>query len=110
MKYLIVSIITVFFITSSLQAAQWVIDESPRKRSWESAIDFCDLKNGRLPTLAELKKAYSGPIKEAFKKDFYWSSSEYSNDLDQAYYLNFYDEKSYHSPKTFKMQVRCISK
>jgi len=110
MKYPVLLIVSIFFISVSAQAAQWLIDESPRKRTWESAIDYCDFKNGRLPTLKELKKAHSGPLKDAFKKDYYWSSSEYSNDFDQAYYFNFYNTQNYHSPKTFKMQVRCVKK
>jgi hypothetical protein len=93
-----------------MEAAQWLVDESPRKRTWEEAIDYCDWKGGRLPSVSELKSAYNNPIKEAFKRDFYWSSSENSNDFDQAFYLNFHDGASFYSPKTFKMQVRCVKR
>ena len=108
MRSLLLSLVSLFVLSTTLQAAQWLIDESPRKRTWEEAIDYCDYKGGRLPTIAELKSAYTSPIKDAFRKDFYWSVSEYTNDFDQAIYLNFYDGASFHSPKTFKMQVRCV--
>jgi len=110
MKSLRLSLALLLLGSLSLQAAQWIIDESPRKRTWEEAIDYCDFKEARLPTIAELKNAYSGPIKDAFKRDYYWSSSEYTNDFDKAFYLNFHDGFSFYSPKTFKMHVRCIKK
>ena len=104
---------TIIFIllgALNLNAAKWLIDESPRQRTWESAIDYCDFKGGRLPTIEELKSSYKSGIKGAFKKDFYWSSSEYVLDFDQAYYFNHKNSKSFYSPKAFKMWVRCIAK
>lgn len=110
MKSLLLSLTLLVLASTTLQAAQWIIDESPRKRSWEEAIDYCDFKGARLPTISELKSAYAGPIKGAFKRDYYWSVSEYTNDFDKAFYLNFHDGFSYYSPKTFKMQVRCVKR
>lgn len=110
MKNLVALIVSLFFIASQIEAAQWLVDESPRKRTWEEAVDYCDFKGGKLPTISELKSAASHPIAEAFKKDFYWSYTEYSGDYDQAYYLNFQDSSSFHSPKNFKMHVRCVKK
>ena len=108
MRSLLFTLVSLFFLSTLLDAAQWLIDESPRKRTWEEAIDYCDAKGGRLPTIAELKSAYTSPIKDAFKKDYYWSVSEYTYDFDQAFYLYFYDGNSFHSPKNFKMYVRCV--
>ncbi len=110
MRSLLLSLVTLFLLSTLLEAAQWLIDESPRKRTWEEAIDYCDDKGGRLPTIAELKSAYSSPIKDAFKKDYYWSVSEFTQDFDQGFYLYFYDGSSFHSPKGFKMNVRCVKR
>ena len=110
MRSLLLTLVTLLSFSTFLEAAQWLIDESPRKRTWEEAIDYCDFKGGRLPTISELKSAYSSPIKDAFKKDYYWSSSEFTHDYDQAFYLYFYDGSSFHSPKEFKLNVRCVKR
>ncbi|MDQ1340000.1 MAG: hypothetical protein QG567_1156 [Campylobacterota bacterium] len=110
MKLLSSSLVFLFFALSYLESAQWIVDESPRKRTWEEAVDYCDFKGGKLPTIKELKNASLNPIKEAFKKDYYWSSTEYFGDPEKAYYVNFYDSSSHYSPKTFKMYVRCVKK
>ena len=110
MRSFALTLAAVVALGTTLQAAQWFVDESPRKRTWEEAVDYCDFKNGRLPTAKELKSAYGSKIKDAFKKDYYWSYTEYSGDFEHAMYVNFDDGSSHHSPKTFKMQVRCVKK
>ncbi len=110
MRYFALALAASVMLGTSLQAAQWLVDESPRKRTWEEAVDYCDFKGGRLPSAKDLKSAYNSKIKEAFKKDYYWSYSEFTGDFEQALYVNFMDGSSHHSPKTFKMQVRCVKK
>ena len=91
-----------------LFATDWLPKESPIKLSWEDAVLYCDNKNARLPTLKELKRIHKTNLKKVFKKDYYWSGSEFFGNLDQAYYFNFYDGSYFHSPKEFKLNVRCV--
>jgi len=89
---------------------KWM-DTSTETINWHDAIDYCNVRGGRLPTLQELKdevticggvtnggfnyesssyKAYSDGYKDnGFYDDYYWSSDEQY--VDSAYRLNFYN-------------------
>lgn len=104
------AVLMIGLICSWMFSATWVVAESNKKLGWNEAKEFCMKKGGRLPTVFELKNAGTSNFKKYFKKDFYWSNDENSNNLDEAKYYNFYDKSSYFSPKSFKLNVRCVSK
>ncbi len=101
-------ILALIMTSSFLFSATWVVDESDKKLTWQEAVDFCKSRKGILPTVKDLKNAGSNNFKRYFKKDFYWSVEENKDNLDKAKYYNFYDGSSYESPKSFKLNVRCV--
>jgi hypothetical protein len=97
-------------LTTLSFSATWIVSESNKKLTWSEAVVFCKSHKGKLPIQRDLKNASSNKFKRYFKKDFYWSRDENHDNLDEAKYFNFYDKSSYYSPKSFKLNVRCVAR
>ena len=75
--------------------------------NWESADKKCKSINMRLPTIYELKDAYSSKITESWLKDgrYYWSSTPY--DAESYYIFDVNDGSTYDNFRRDNRYVRC---
>lgn len=75
------------------------LHDAPEQLTWKQAVKYAKEKGGQLPSIDELTVAYLHKDEinaaleanggEPFKKDdYYWSSSEYSNNLSWALYMD----------------------
>ena len=88
---------------------EWEQNPFKRPMSWYQAMIYIDsLGDGwRLPTIEELRNAYNiGAVD--FQKNFYWSSSMYTQETTNAWYMSFYDGYVHHNNKNYRNHVRCV--
>jgi len=78
---------------------------SDKEMNWSEAKDWCEKQGGRLPTLIELLQAYEDV--DGFKKDYYWSATEYSATL--AWGVNFSTGGPDLDGESNAYYVRCVS-
>ena len=53
--------------------------ESPNRLTWDEAIDWCESVGGELPSREVLLICFiNETIRANFKRDYYWSSTEYA--------------------------------
>lgn len=76
--------------------------------SWDEAVEKVkELGDGwRLPTLTELQLIWESEHKDLFKKESYWSSSEYYSSI--AWVFFFYDGNTYGIDKNDDYYVRAV--
>lgn len=76
--------------------------------SWNEAVEKVkDLGDGwRLPTITELQLIWDSEHNGFFKKEWYWSSSEYYSNL--AWILYFYDGYPSFDDKLHNYYVRAV--
>ena len=62
----------------NINGVTWVLgQESDEQLTWDDAIAWCKLVGGELPPREILLHCYlNDSIKQEFKSDFYWSSTE----------------------------------
>jgi hypothetical protein len=78
------------------------------KMTWDEAIEkVSQLGNGwRLPTINELQLIWESEHKDLFKKESYWSSSEYGSGSAWVFY--FYDCNTYGIDKNDDYYVMAV--
>ena len=89
---------------------------SKKKMSWNEALAYAKtLGNGwRLPTIQELLSLIDFSENNPACKingtysSYYWSSTIYANDMDDAWHVDFYDGDMGYSCKGNSYYVRCI--
>ena len=85
----------------------------PIKMTWDEATQYADSLNTmsdygwRLPTIKELKEAYDSKL-DGFESDFYWSSSTFTQNINDAWYLDFSKGYKFTVHKTDINYVRCV--
>ena len=67
----------------------------------------------RLPTIQELLSLvdytkHDPASNEDITSNYYWSSTTYAYDTDNAWFLYFYNGRSYYDVKTYSYYVRCV--
>ena len=78
---------------------------SEETMTWEEAKKWCEKQGGRLPTRIELLQAYEDKV-EGFKKDYYWSSTEYTTNYAWGQSFDTGVQGSY--PRQIYGYVRCV--
>lgn len=88
---------------------EWQNDPTKDKMNWYKAVEYAEsLGNGwRLPTRGELADAYDNKV-EGFYFNYYWSSSSYVQNTNDAWYVVFSNGNVGYYVKTFKYYVRCV--
>ena len=78
------------------------------KMSWNEAVEKVkELGDGwRLPTITELQLIWDSELKDLFKKEAYWSSSEYSSSY--AWLFDFYYGGNNNGDKCNNYYVRAV--
>ena len=78
------------------------------KMTWYEALEKVkELGDGwRMPTITELQLIWESEHKDLFKKESYWSSSEYNSGL--AWGFSFYDGNAYDDDKNTYSYVRAV--
>jgi len=87
---------------------EWEKNLPENLMTWEEAMEYAkSLGEGwRLPTIEELKYAYNNV--QGFQSSYYWSSSTYAQDINDAWGVNFsYGYVNYGS-KADSLYVRCV--
>jgi hypothetical protein len=88
---------------------EWQENPSEQPMTWSEANEYVkSLGDGwKLPSIEELKEAYDNKI-EGFKSDFYWSSEEYVQNTNYAWFVYFYNGfVNYYRKRTISY-VRCV--
>lgn len=98
-------------------------DGTPDEMNWESALSYCanlsfaGADDWRLPNNKELQSIvdygeYNPSINTTFFPDtisaYYWSSTSYLDNFDEAWAVYFYYGYVYGKPKTFNYYVRAV--
>lgn len=82
------------------------------KVSWEDASAMCESMGMRLPTIEELKTAYSAGVTKPWKSDgdwnWYWTSTPTQDNEDKALLLGIHDGGTYYNSIDHKDFARCI--
>lgn len=70
-------------------ALEWSADDPTGYVDWATAGAYCTGLGGgyRLPYMWELAQYFQQNGRGTFQNDFYWSSTEYPNSPDRAYYV-----------------------
>ena len=78
------------------------------KMTWDEAVEKVkELGDGwRLPTITELKLIWDSEHKDLFKKEWYWSSSEYNCSYAWGFYFGSDGASLY--DKNFDFYVRAV--
>jgi hypothetical protein len=79
---------------------------------WREAVDYCNVKGGRLPTVAELKGIYKAECRGKTSdicRNWYWSSEEYELSPDNAWYVTLYYGRAVTMAKTASAYARCLA-
>lgn len=103
----------------------WVaLKDGPKQMTWGKAKEWCEKQGGHLPSIDELTVAYLN--KEAVNKalvehggnpfkedDYYWSSSEFINDISWVLIMgsgnrNSYDKYNYGYERCFQLVENCF--
>lgn len=87
---------------------EWQSNPPDNLMTWDEAMSYAkSLGDGwRLPTIEELKYAYNNV--QGFQSSYYWSSSTYAQDINDAWGVNFsYGYVNYGS-KADSLYVRCV--
>jgi len=114
-------------VKDNLQGIIWQKSGSTNSMSWSEAKEYCSSleqdgsSEWRLPTFKELyylidrsklnKSQYEPAIDtKYFKADctWYWSSTEYKNDISNAWYAYFGHGLDYYHNKSSEKSVRCV--
>ncbi len=91
-------------------------------KTWKEAIDYCEnltlagKSDWRLPNIKELKSIvdrsrHNPALKDGFTKrstNWFWSSTTYSSDPDDAWLTNFYNGNDGWDHKSNSDSVRCV--
>jgi hypothetical protein len=87
--------------------SKWILSEYLGSMKWDEAVGKCSSSGMRLPTIAELKEAYSAGITKSWQKDGYgyWSSTPY--DAERYYEFYVYDGRTYNSVRSVISNIRC---
>ena len=88
---------------------EWQNNPPEEPMTWHNAVEYAkSLGDGwRLPTRAELIDAYDNKI-EDFDFSYYWSSSTYAQNTNNAWYVNFNNGNVNYNAKTNYDCVRCV--
>lgn len=88
---------------------EWEQNSSSNLMNWYEANEYAkSLGVGwGLPTIDELKEAYDNKV-EGFQSGYYWSSSTYAYNTNNAWYFGFYYGDVYDGIKTYNYHVRCV--
>lgn len=88
---------------------EWQSNSPVKRMTWYEAIDYAkSLGDGwRLPIRSELIDAYDNNV-EGFNGSYYWSSSTYAQNTNNAWLVDFDDGFVYYNDKTYNYCVRCV--
>jgi len=87
------------------------VDDESGKYSWNSAIEQCASygKGWHSPSMIELSILYNKKDKiGGFKKDWYWSSSEFFNDFGRSLNFKTGEQNDDYEDKNHSNCVRCV--
>ena len=87
--------------------------EAPIELNWQDAIDWCkSLGDGyELPIKEILNECYQNePIREEFKKSWYWSSTVYENYDNDAWIQGFTSGPQSSLNQPYPLYVRAVRK
>jgi len=96
-------------VICELNGYRWHLGpEADEEMSWQDAIKWCELVGGELPPRDILLQCYMNDDKPFFKKEWYWSSTEF--DATDAWVQGFTNGNQYSYTKTSNTYVRAVRK
>ena len=95
-------------VICELNGSKWLLgQESDEQLTWNDAIEWCKSVGGELPPREILLHCYlNDSIKQEFKSNYYWSSTE--NDADVAWYQYFNGGYQFNGGKGLSAYVRAV--